>query len=74
MALVMAMLAAFCGVIVTKVIPLLSTAVTRRQTQTCCCLKKEEERRKDLFETGCGKRTSPQLPQGNLVYPVDSML
>lgn len=44
-ALVMAVPSALCGVIVPKVTPLLSTAVTRRQTQTCCGLKKEGKRK-----------------------------
>lgn len=47
-ALVMAKLVALCGVIVPKVSPLLSTAVTRRQTQTCCGFKKKEGKRKGL--------------------------
>lgn len=55
-ALVMAMLAALCGVIVTKVTPLLSTAVTRRQTQTRCGFKKRARKKKRfVFTTGCGK-------------------
>ena len=70
--LVMAMLATLCGVIVLKVSPLLSTAVTRRQTQTCCGFKRKKKR--PVFGTGCGKRTSPQPPQGNLVFPVNSRL
>jgi len=45
----MAPLAALCCVIVPKVTPLLSTAVTRRQTQTHCGLqKKGSEKRKGL--------------------------
>lgn len=43
-ALVKATPAALCGVIVPKVTPLLSTAVTRRQTQTCCGFKKKKKR------------------------------
>lgn len=45
-ALVMAMLAALCCVIVTKVTPLLSTAVTRGQKQMCCGLKKKARKKK----------------------------
>lgn len=63
-ALVMAMLAALCGVIVTKVTPLLSTAVTRRQTQA----------QKNACVWNRMWKTSPQPPQGNLVFPVNSRL